>query len=162
MDFDGFYREAYPSLVRLTYLVTLDREVAAEIAQETLMSAWRRWDTLCDQNPGGWARTVALNKCRSRWRRARTEITSRWKMAGPGAASPSPADLDLSAALRDLPARQREAVVLHYWGDLSVDQCASVMGASPGAVKQHLARARARLASTLVTNDEDPTSAINR
>ncbi|HET6874297.1 MAG TPA: SigE family RNA polymerase sigma factor [Acidimicrobiales bacterium] len=162
MGFESFYQETYSNLVRLAYLVTLDREAAAEVAQETLMSAWRRWDTLCDQNPGGWVRTVALNKCRSRWRRYRTEITSRWKVVGPVADSSSPADLDLIAALRDLPTRQREAVVLHYWGDLSVDQCASVMGASPGAVKQHLARARARLASTLATNDEDPSNAVNR
>jgi DNA-directed RNA polymerase specialized sigma24 family protein len=40
-------------------------------------------------------------------------------------------------------------VVLHYWADLGVEACASAMGVTPGAVKQHLSRARQRLAAEL-------------
>jgi DNA-directed RNA polymerase specialized sigma24 family protein len=58
-------------------------------------------------------------------------------------------DIDLQRALRRLPARQREAVVLHYWADLGVEACATAMGLSPGSVMQHLSRARRRLASDL-------------
>jgi RNA polymerase sigma factor (sigma-70 family) len=47
--------------------------------------------------------------------------------------------------LRSLPGRQLEAVVLRYWGDLSVEECAAVMGVSAGAVNQHLHRARSAL-----------------
>ena len=49
------------------------------------------------------------------------------------------------SALRALPERQREALVLRYYGDLSEAQIASVMGISRGAVKSHTARAMAAL-----------------
>ena len=49
------------------------------------------------------------------------------------------------AALRTLPARQREALVLRYYADLSEAQIASTMGISRGAVKSHMARAIASL-----------------
>jgi DNA-binding CsgD family transcriptional regulator len=52
-------------------------------------------------------------------------------------------------ALRALPARQREALVLRYYGDLSEAQIAATMGISRGAVKAHTARALAALRSAL-------------
>jgi RNA polymerase sigma factor (sigma-70 family) len=48
-------------------------------------------------------------------------------------------------ALRTLPARQREALVLRYYGDLSEAQIAAAMGISRGAVKSHTARAMSSL-----------------
>ena len=53
------------------------------------------------------------------------------------------------AALRALPARQREALVLRYYGDLSEAQIASAMGISRGAVKSHTARAMSALRTVL-------------
>ena len=53
------------------------------------------------------------------------------------------------AALRRLPDRQREAVVLRYYGDLSEAQIAAAMGITPGAVKSHTSRALAALRSVL-------------
>jgi RNA polymerase sigma factor (sigma-70 family) len=53
------------------------------------------------------------------------------------------------AALRSLPPRQREALVLRYYGDLSEAQIASAMGISRGAVKSHTARAIASLRAVL-------------
>jgi RNA polymerase sigma factor (sigma-70 family) len=53
------------------------------------------------------------------------------------------------SALRTLPARQREALVLRYYGDMSEAQIASVMGISRGAVKSHTARAMSALRSVL-------------
>jgi len=53
------------------------------------------------------------------------------------------------AALRGLAPRQREAIVLRYYADLSGPQIASVMGITLGAVKRHTARALARLRSVL-------------
>jgi RNA polymerase sigma factor (sigma-70 family) len=52
-------------------------------------------------------------------------------------------------ALRSLPPRQREALVLRYYGDLSEAQIASAMGISRGAVKSHTARAIASLRAVL-------------
>src|SRR6266536_714537 len=53
------------------------------------------------------------------------------------------------SALRTLPDRQREAVVLRYYGDLSEAQIAATMGITPGAVKSHTSRAMAALRSAL-------------
>jgi RNA polymerase sigma factor (sigma-70 family) len=52
-------------------------------------------------------------------------------------------------ALRTLPARQREALVLRFYGDLSEAQIAAAMGISKGAVKSHTARAMTALRSVL-------------
>ncbi len=70
----------------------------------------------------------------------------------PSAEQGAIAQLERSAvvtALRTLPARQREALVLRYYGDLSEAQIATAMGISRGAVKSHTARAMSSLRSVL-------------
>jgi RNA polymerase sigma factor (sigma-70 family) len=60
----------------------------------------------------------------------------------------------LRAAIDDLPARQQEAVLLHYLLDLPVSETASVMGIDQGTVKTHLSRARTALERAL--RDDEP------
>jgi RNA polymerase sigma-70 factor, ECF subfamily len=151
MDFAKHFDRTGPALVRLCYLATLDREAAADAAQEALARAWRNWDRISapGSDPAAWTRTVALNLCRSRWRTVarQTRLMPRaWTVAARTDVMP---DVDLQRALLRLPVRQREAVVLHYWADLDVAACAAAMGVSAGAVKRHLSRARERLASDL-------------
>lgn len=156
MDFDAFYREQRDGLVRLCYLSTLDVEVAADSAQEAMLRAFIRWPTLRDEEPLAWVRTVALNLCRSRWRRVQRELRLLPRLYSmPGQSLPR--DVDLVAALRSLPGRQREAVVLRYWGDLSVEECAAAMGVTSGSVNQHLSRARTalRAGGVLVAQEEN-------
>ena len=62
--------------------------------------------------------------------------------------------LDVRAAVRRLPARQQEAVVLHYLLDLPVTDTAAAMGCDQGTVKTHLSRARAALLTALSVDDE--------
>jgi RNA polymerase sigma-70 factor (ECF subfamily) len=156
MDFEEYYLAAHRPLLRLCYLATLDVEAAADAAQEALARAWSRWDQIVagDADPGPWVRTVALNLCRSRWRRLKREVT--FLAASGPETHPSPRDPDpeLHAALRRLPLRQREAIALRYWADLTVQECASAMGTSPGSVKKHLHRARARLQQDLAETME--------
>ncbi len=45
-DFDAFYESERTRLIRLCWLLTLDREVAAELAQETMARAWRDWESI--------------------------------------------------------------------------------------------------------------------
>lgn len=144
MDFDDFYREQREGLVRLCFLATLDREAAADAAQEAMLRAFAGWDSLRDQMPLAWVRRVALNVCRSRWRRAQRELRLLPRLFAL-LERVEPSDPDLVGALRRLPLRQREAVVLRYWGALSIEECAATMGVSVGAVNQHLSRARATL-----------------
>ncbi|HEX2030555.1 MAG TPA: sigma-70 region 4 domain-containing protein, partial [Actinomycetota bacterium] len=70
-------------------------------------------------------------------------------------APPSGADLDLARALRQLPAAQRAAVVLHYLEDRPVAEVAALMACSPSTAKVHLHRARKRLAALLGEEDDD-------
>jgi RNA polymerase sigma-70 factor, ECF subfamily len=151
MDFAEHFERTGPALVRLCYLATLDREAAADAAQEALARAWRDWDRVSapGSDPAAWTRTVALNLCRSRWR-----TLARQARLGPRAWTVTTRpddlpDLDLREALARLPQRQREAVVLHYWADLDIAACAAAMGVTSGSVKRHLARAREHLASEL-------------
>ncbi len=146
MEFDEFFGEERDGLVRLCWLLTLDREAAADIAQEAMARAWASWDTLSDagSNPAGWVRTVATNLSRSRWRRLRRASLLRWSPyhSTSELAVSDPALLD---ALGELSPRQREVVVLRYWADMKLADCAEAMGVSLGSVKQHLARAHVRL-----------------
>jgi RNA polymerase sigma-70 factor, ECF subfamily len=148
MSYDEFYRAQRHPILRLCYLATLDAEAAADAAQEALTRAWQHWPTIADSRPDAWLRTVALNLCRSRWRKLGREKRLRQAHVEVPAHL-AVRDLDLLRAMQRLPQRQREAIALHYWGDLTIEACAEAMGTSPGSVKQHLARAKARLQSEL-------------
>lgn len=146
-EFEEFYRSERDALARLCYLATLDIDAAADAAQEAMLRAWQRWDTLADTNPAAWVRTVALNLCRSRWRRIQRELRLAPRLfVRPDEQHPV-GDVDLVRTLRGLSARQRQAIVLHYVADLPVDDIATVMGISAGAVKQHLSRGRQALST---------------
>jgi len=151
MDYREFFERNAPRLVRLCLLTTLDREAAADAAQEALTRAWRDWARVgaAGSDPAAWTRTVALNLCRNRWRRLARQARLAPRTYIVDSRSDDPPDIDLQRALRRLPVRQREAVVLHYWADLDVDACVRAMAVSPGSVKQHLSRARRRLAAEL-------------
>jgi RNA polymerase sigma-70 factor (sigma-E family) len=134
LAFDGLYRLAY----RLAFRILGDRGDAEDVAQEALARASVRWSRLQDR-PEGWVTRVASNLAIDRYRRRRRPPP---RMTGPvGLVDPYLGERgDLVAALRRLPRRQREAVVLRYLGDLSEAQVALEMGCSVGAVKSHGAR----------------------
>jgi RNA polymerase sigma-70 factor (ECF subfamily) len=155
VDFDEFFRSEQAALLRYCWGLTTDREAARDVAQETMARAWRDWPQLQGTRPAAWIRTVALNLVRSDWRRGdRSAVVPRR-----AAHVDAPIDPDLVAALRALPERQREAVVLHHLGDLRVEDCASAMGLAAPTVKVHLQRGRARLAELLA--DEQTSEVSN-
>jgi RNA polymerase sigma-70 factor (ECF subfamily) len=144
-SFRRFFRAERDGLLQMCWAVTLDRELARDVAQETMARAWSSWGELSTDGsrPAAWCRTVALNLIRSHWRRLRTERSTR-----PPAVQPvelDAADMDLIRALHRLSDRQREAVVLHHLVDLPVHEVATAMGISASSVKEHLQRGRAQL-----------------
>lgn len=105
--------------------------------------------------------TVALNLARSRLRRLRAERRARDRLAPPPRPVPSAEILDLRRGLAELPVRQREAVVLHYYLDLSVAEVAAAQRVTDGTVKTSLHRARRSLGRLLADVDA-PAEEVDR
>jgi RNA polymerase sigma-70 factor (ECF subfamily) len=151
MDFSDFFRSEADQLLRFCWILTLDGDEAADLAQDVMARAYERWDVLeqPDQNPAGWVRTVAVNLSRSRWRRVKRLRSLLPGLADSPHASVVASDPDLAGALATLAMRQREVIALRYWVDLPLAECAAAMDISLGSVKQHLARAHRNLAATI-------------
>jgi RNA polymerase sigma-70 factor (ECF subfamily) len=118
-----------------------------DVVQESLARAWRRWETYRPER--GTPRVWLLAIVADRSRRSRQQRSSGPLPAATATAGVNEPDLDLEMAVRQLPRRQRLAVELHYFVDLSVADVAAVMGCSQGTVKSTLFHARAQLRSQL-------------
>jgi RNA polymerase sigma-70 factor (ECF subfamily) len=151
------YAASYRRLVGQLTGVTGDPTEAEDVVMEAFARAVNsRRAFLSADNPEAWLRTVAVNVARSRWRRV-----LRWTHLVPSLAkSEAYADLPedhlaLMAALRQLPAAQREAIALHHLADLPVAEVAQTLGVPEGTVKARLSRGRAALAELLEPSKED-------
>jgi RNA polymerase sigma factor (sigma-70 family) len=150
LDYESFYRSEFDDVFRASILMTGSREVALDATQEAFTRAFVRWRRLRRHDwAGGWVMTTALNLCRRRGRDPiPTATTVDSVTSGPGVDR-----LDLQRALAGLPARQRQATILHYLGDLPVTAVAELMQISESAVKSHLHAARGALRQTLEVSD---------
>jgi RNA polymerase sigma-70 factor (sigma-E family) len=145
----------YQSLVRLAHLLLGDASVAEEIAQDAYVGLHGRWRTLRDTDKAlAYLRAAVVNRSRSALRHRR--VVDRYVASihefndAPSAETAVLGRMrraDMIAALRELPTRQREALVLRYYGELSESEIADAMGCSRGAVKSHTARGMAALRS---------------
>jgi RNA polymerase sigma-70 factor (sigma-E family) len=167
----ALYAEHALGLVRLAVVVTGDRAAAEDIVQDAFLGLYRRWDRVPGMAaPLAYLRVSVMNGCRTALRR-RSRL-GLWSGAGfggdldeaartgPGASAGLAESAEASvllgeeqrlvaAALRKLPRRQREAVVLRYYLDLSIEETAQVMGISLGTVKSATHRALAAVGRTL-------------
>ncbi|MCP4958322.1 MAG: sigma-70 family RNA polymerase sigma factor [Actinomycetia bacterium] len=157
IEFDQVFEQQRVRLVRLCWLLTLDHDLATEVAQESLARLWRDRERLerDDVDLAAWLRRVAVNLCWDVSRRRSSKRRRGHLVAVPSVVDQSQVDVDLHKAIAGLSTRQRQAVVLRYWDDLDLAGCAEVMGVSVGSVKQHLARAHAALAATSELARED-------
>ncbi len=156
-EFDAFYAATAKRVVAAVYAMTGDLAEAEDAVQEAYVRAWQRWSRLTGDgdDPLPWVRTVAARLAISTWRRTRNRVRAQFRH-GPQADQPalSPDRVALVAALRELPPRQRQVVVLHHLLDLPVEQVARETGVSNGAVRTRLSRARKVLGARL-HDDED-------
>lgn len=152
---EAVYRREYPRLVALARLL-VDRQVEAEeLVQEAFVRALAGWARLDDRvDPLPYVRRTVVNLARDSLRRRRTAR----RAPAPVLAVVEPADAavvldedqrELAVALRLLPERQRECVVLRYLLDLSTADAAATLGISAGSVKTHLSRGLAALEAAL-------------
>jgi RNA polymerase sigma-70 factor (sigma-E family) len=135
-------------LLRSAWLLTGDWASAEDLVQTALLKSWRNWDRIESDRPEVYVRKVLMNTFISGTRR-------RWTHERPMAELPERSAADefgsselrhvLRTALAGLPSRQRAAVVLRYFSDLTEAQAAEVLGCSAGTVKSQTSRALAKL-----------------
>jgi RNA polymerase sigma-70 factor (sigma-E family) len=149
------YIDEYRSLVRLAVLLLHDVPTAEEVVQEAFIAMHSGWRRLRDPDKAlSYLRQAVVNRSRSvlRHRTVVDRNAPKHVPDEPSAEAGAIALLERSAvisALHTLPDRQREAIVLRYYADLSEADIASTMGISKGAVKSHTARGMAALKSAL-------------
>jgi RNA polymerase sigma-70 factor (ECF subfamily) len=150
-EFDAFYRDTARRVVHLVYGFTGDLTVAQDATQEAYARAWQQWSTVrIADDPLAWVRTVARRVAISGWRKRTTQERAHHRH-GPRETTGPPSEdrVAVVAALRTLPDPVREAVTMHYIGDLSIDQIAHETNTPAGTVKARLHRGRALLAQAL-------------
>ncbi len=149
------YSLHYQALVRLAAMLVRDRPTAEEVVQDAFVDMHRGWHRLEDTDKAlAYLRQAVVNKSRSVLRH-RIVVEKNLQNAPPDMPSAEHGALAMLerdavvAALRNLPERQREAIVLRYYADLSEAEIAAAMGISRGAVKSHTARGMAALRAAL-------------
>ena len=151
----ALYQHHAVGLIRLAYLMLGDRAGAEDAVQDAFCGLYRHWDRLADRDRAlAYVRSSVLNGCRSALRR---RITGRRLLTAyqPPTASAEAAVLGLEErqevmrAVRRLPGRQREALVLRFYLDLPEREIARLMGLRPSSVRSATARALKALGHAL-------------
>lgn len=155
--FDIFFQREFRALVGLARALSGSQVVAEDIAQESLVAAYKRWDEVGTlDNPGAWVRRVVANKSVSVIRRRLSEAKGLVRLR-PGDENTRrevdmPADSEwIWSLVRQLPKRQAQVVALYYLDSLSMPEIGDVLGLSKDTVNTHLRRAKATLADKLET-----------
>ncbi|NOL45260.1 RNA polymerase sigma factor [Kribbella sandramycini] len=148
----------YRRLVSQVYFFCGDLGEAEDAVQEAFVRAVARQRQFARvENPEAWLRVVALNVVRRRAKRA-----GRFRGLFAGVSEPgvqpalSPDHVALVDGFRQLPAAQREALVLHHLADLPVREISAQLGVPEGTVKARLARGRERLAGLMDELADEP------
>jgi RNA polymerase sigma-70 factor (sigma-E family) len=158
----ALFAEQYPSLCRLASMLLGDSAAAEEAVQEAFLKTFSGWWRIrYPERAAGYLRVAVVNQCRSRARRKVSEDRSNRTIWSGLDEAPSDHDPDRSAdavavigAVNALPPRQREAVILRYYHDLSEADVAVALGCAVGTVKSQLSKARATLGRALGADAE--------
>ena len=150
------YRAHALGLIRLAVVMLGDRGAAEDAVQEAFCGLYRRWHGLSDPGKAlSYLRSSVINGCRSALRRRRRQASlDRSTGDAPGESAEATALIgeehrQVLTAIRSLPARQREALVLRFYLDLDEGEIAASMRISRGTVKSTTSRALAALGRIL-------------
>jgi RNA polymerase sigma-70 factor, ECF subfamily len=150
-EFTGLYEKHFSELAAQVCAYLGDATEAQDLVQEAFLRAWQRWDKVGGyEEPVAWVRRVAWNLATSRHRRNQVARKFLQKSSAPELApAASPDHVALVAALKLVPAKRRQALVMHYMADMTVAAIAEATGAKEGTVKSWLHRGRKELAALL-------------
>jgi RNA polymerase sigma factor (sigma-70 family) len=147
----ALYEEHVGRATALATLLTGDESVAEDIAHDAFLRAAGRFRHLREPEAfGAYLRRTVVNACRARARRARRErlfLQRAWRIRGIEPDTSADDRDELLPLIKALPYRQRTALVLRYWDDLSEAQIADILRTSPRAVNALLSRAMGTLRS---------------
>ncbi|MCH0567445.1 MULTISPECIES: SigE family RNA polymerase sigma factor [unclassified Streptomyces] len=153
-EFRAFVVGRWPRLMRTAFLLAGEQHAAEDLVQSTLERVYVAWRKVAAaDDPEAYVRRVMINAHARRHRRRLREFLAPRDDSGIVREVPDSGDRISQAedrgvllkALAQLPPRQRQAVVLRYWEDLTETQAAEAMGCSVGAVKSNAAKGIAKL-----------------
>jgi RNA polymerase sigma-70 factor (sigma-E family) len=148
--FAEFFATSWDPCLRAVTASIGNVTLAEDQVAEAFARAWLSWHRVSRHPaPRAWVVRTALNTGASWWRRRRRETPLTGYDVEASASESHGLDGALLTALRRLPARQREVIVLRVFLDLDIDTTARHLGIAPGTVRAHLSRATAALSGQL-------------
>ena len=153
LSFEEVFADYFEPVLRALYLLTSDPIEAEDLAQEAFVKIYEKRDRLSSTgNVAGYVYRTAVNVHRSRLRRVRGAARRLGVLHPPDLGDGLDAIDDRDAlrrALAELSRGEREALVLVEWIGMSDQEAGEVLGASPGAVRTRISRARSHLRPVL-------------
>ncbi len=147
-EFDSLFAAEYAAVLRTVYLICHDSPLAQDVTQDAFVELLRHWDKVSRYDrPGAWVRRVAIRRLLKVLRREVRRRVAESALESPP--SLEPGDVDVLRAVRELPPRQRTAVVLYYFEDRPMEEVAELLGCSTSTAGVHVHRARAKLGTML-------------
>ena len=153
LTFEALFADQHERLYRALFLIVGNSHEAEELMQDAFLHVLERWDRI--DNPNGYLYRTALNATRSRFRRL-TLAAKRTLTPGQPEDPFAAADLrdEMVRALRELPERQRAALVLLDLLDYRSEDAARVLGVTAATVRSLASHARAAMKLSLETDDD--------
>lgn len=160
----ALYAEHATPMLRLATVLLRDSSAAEDVVQDAFLTLYAAWPRLREQQAAvGYLRRSVVNGVRSRQRR--TVVAARYRPEAARSAASAEETLLASspgrpvvAAVRGLPTRQREVVLLRHYLDLSERETAEALGLRPGSVKAYSSRGLAQLRAALLPDDHRSTT----
>ena len=153
-EFDRLVGEYQGPVLRMCFLTLRDRTLAEDAAQETFLKVYRTMDTFrgeCSEKT--WIMKIAVRTCydmnRSGWFRFMNRRVTPEMLPEQAAEKSDEWDTELTAAVLRLPLKLREAVLLHHYQGLNVNETAEALGISHSSASGRLKRGREKLKELL-------------
>jgi RNA polymerase sigma-70 factor (ECF subfamily) len=144
---EDLWRAHYPALAGWVAGLTGEPEMGHEIAAEAFVRLLGRWRSV--EDPRGFLYVVATNLLRDHWRREGRRRHAMSRLGNERERPEAARDPGVRDLVDRLPERYRTVVLLHYYADLTVAECAVAVGRPAGTLKRELAEARAVLLASL-------------